>query len=91
MAISWDISISNVNVQSGRAMVCFKRTDSDYPDYPETYTYYNAIIVSSQDRVDLLNDVWNKHLAAASRQTSIADFVTNMAVAGKANLEAREI
>ena len=90
MAISWTVDIRNVNVVSKRADVRFVRTD-DSTGETENYNFTNAIIETSEQRIALLNLVWDKHLEAVDKQTSIDDFITNLEQLGKSNLEAREV
>ena len=91
MAITWDITRANVDVQAKRADITFTRTDSEKPDHVWSKTYRNAIIGTSAERTALLNSVWAAWQAYASEQGAIDAFLDNLEQLAKANLEAREV
>jgi len=90
MAITWDISITNVDVDQKRADIRFTRTD-DITDATESYGFSKAIIETGEERTALLNQAWQNHLDAVAKQTAVDAFITNLEQLAKANLEAREV
>ena len=90
MAITWDTQIYNVDVAQKRADVTFTRTD-DVTTETEIYTFKKVIIETTQQRLDLLDLVWQKHLEEVTSQDSIDTFVSTLEQQAKANLEAREV
>jgi len=90
MAISWEVGITNVDVDDNRADVTFARTD-DVTGATESYSFKKVIIETTQQRTDLLDLVWSKHLEAVSEQSAVDAFITNLEQLGKSNLEAREV
>ena len=90
MAISWDLQITNVNVNSKRANVSFTRTDSESALPPWKYSFSNTIIETQEQRANLLNQAWNAWQGEVEKQTNINNFITDLEQLGKTNLEARE-
>jgi len=90
MAITWEVQITNVDVDQKRADVSFTRVD-DVSGTAENYNYSQAIIETTEQRAALLQTVWDSHLAAVSKQTAIDAFITNLEQTAKSNLEAREV
>ena len=90
MAITWDVSINNVNVDQKRADVNITRTD-DVTGDTENYRYSKVIIETTEQRLALLDQAWDEHEEAATKQTAVDAFITNLEQLGKANLEAREV
>lgn len=89
MAITWDVSITNVNVAEKRADVSATRTD-DVTSDTETYKYSAVILETGPQRTAVLNQVWADHEAAVAKQTAIDAFVSSLETDAKTNLEARE-
>ena len=90
MAISWECSITNVNVDQKRADVSFVRTD-DVSGETETYSFRKVIIETTAQRTALLDLVWSKHEDTETQNSAIDAFVTNLEQLAKSNLEAREV
>ena len=90
MAITWDVQITNVNVDNERGDVSFTRTDSENPSAVESYTYRNTQL-ATQYRAGLLNTVWTAHQAAEAEATAVSTFLSTLEQAAKSNLEAREV
>jgi hypothetical protein len=90
MAISWNVDITNVNVNSKRADITFTRTDDQSALAPWVHPYKSVIIETGPQRAALLNQVWSEWQDEISKQAAIDAFITDMEQAGKANLEARE-
>jgi len=88
--ITWGCEITNVDVANKRADVQFTRTDDVTGDV-ESYGFSQAILGTSEERVAILELVWAKHLDAIAKQTAIDDFISNLELQAKSNLESREI
>ena len=91
MAITWDITRANVDVQSKRADITFTRTDSENPEAPWSMTYHGVIIGTQAERIALLNYVWSAWQAYQTKQTQIDAFLDSLEQSAKNNLEAREV
>lgn len=89
MAITWEVSITNVNVNTKRADITATRTDSS-TGVVETYSFRNAIVGTTQERQALLDLVWQNHLNYISSQSAIDVFISGLEQSAKTNLEGRE-
>lgn len=83
----WTVSITNVDVDSKRADVSAVRVDGEVT---ESYKLKGAIIGTTLQRQAVLQQIWDSHLAAQTKQTAIDAFITNLEDTAKANLEGRE-
>ena len=90
MAITWDLSITNVDVVNKRADVSYTRAD-DITGKTEYYSFKKVIVETPQQRAALQDLVWSKHEEAIANQTAIDNFITNLEQAGKIDLESREV
>jgi len=92
MAITWPCVISNANPDTFRADVSFKRVDDNLANpTEENYSFSKAVLETQEQRIALLDLVWNEHLKAVAKQTAIDNFITNLETQAKENLEAREL
>ena len=91
MAISWETTISNVDVVSKRADVNFKRTDSEAPSDEFTITFRQVILETQDERTALLNLTWLKWQEELTNRSNISAFVTNLEQLANASLDAREV
>lgn len=89
MAITWEIAIANVNVAQKRADVYFVRLD-DVTGATENYSFSKVILETPQERLALLNTVWDNHLEMVNKKAAIDAFIEDLEQQGKDNLEARE-
>ena len=89
MTISWDVQISDVNTSTFRADVTFTRTDSVSGE-TENYTFNDAIIETTAQRMALLDQVWSNHVSAAANKSAADEFIDNLEQLAKSNLESRE-
>ena len=90
MAIVWNIEITNVDVVSKRADISFIRTN-DITQETEIYSFSNTVIGTIDERIALLDLVWDEHLKTITMQVGIDAFITDLEQSAKSNLEAREI
>jgi len=90
MAINWDIKITVLDVARKTVRVTATRTDDADPDNPRTYTILSANIATAEQKVNVLDNIWQQHQADLARQAAIDAFVGDLETAANANLEARE-
>lgn len=92
MAITWEVNISNVILATNRADVSFIRIDdTDLQNIlTNIYAFSGVIIETTAQRLALLELVWAQHLETITKKTNVDNFITNLEVLGKSNLEARE-
>lgn len=90
MAIEWTVSITNVDVDDGRATTSFTRTDTEDSTEVWSTSYGGAIIETGPDRAALLNQVWDAWQDELANRSAIATFISDLETTAKANLEARE-
>ena len=87
MAISWEVSVSIVDVGTERVIVSATRTDDTDVDNVLTESFcLDCIISTRQQKADVMNNIWSQHLIY---QNTIA-LVGSLEADAKANLEARE-
>ena len=87
--ITWEVNITNVNVDTKRANVTAVRTD-DISGAVETYSFKKAIIGTTQERQAILELIWQNHLEYINGQSAIDTFIAGLEQTAKTNLEARE-
>ena len=87
MSISWDISIANVNVQSGRANVTATRTDSESSLPSQVYSFNDTPIKTTQERALLLATIKAEVEKQVIKDAQIAAIITDLEQSGKSNLE----
>ena len=91
MAISWDIQITNVNVQSGRGNVTATRTDNESALPPDVYSFSNTPIKEPADRISLLNTIKQEVEKTASHNAQVDAIITDLEQSGKVQLEDWEL
>ena len=90
MAINWEISIINVNVQTGRATVTATRTDTNSTLAPSVYSFTACPIKTSAERTSLLNTIKQKVLEDATHAAEVDAVISGLEQDGKSALEAWE-
>lgn len=91
MAITWDVKITNVNVQSKRADVIATRTDSASALPPQVYSMQNTPIGTAAERLLVLNTIKEWTTAARTKVDAANAVVLTMEQDAKVNLEAWEL
>ncbi len=84
---SWDIQITVLNVDKKVINVLATRTDDAGS---KIYTVARAPIVTAEQKLAVMDEIWAKHQLALARDTQIAAVVDTLQAQAKANLEARE-
>lgn len=92
MAISWDFTITPLNVSKKEASVVAVRVDdADLENIKtETHTIITAILDTNAQKITALDIIWQQHLDYQARQAAIVEFIGDLESAAKTNLEARE-
>ena len=89
MAITWDVQITPLNVARKEASVYAMRTD-DATSEVQNFHIATCILATTQQKVDILNQLWQMHLDYEANQTAIDAYLSGLEATAKANLEARE-
>ena len=90
MAITWDVKITVQDVARKQVGIVATRTDSADPDNPEIIRIDSALIATGEQKVAVLDNIWEHHLALQTRNAAIAAFIGTLEADAKSNLEARE-
>ena len=91
MAISWDITIANVNLQNDRGTVIATRTDSESALQPRVHTLTNTPLGTPESRVLVLDTIKEWDDAAVSYSEAVTEFIDTLEQSGKTNLENWEL
>jgi hypothetical protein len=89
--IEWTITITNVDVPSGRADVSVRRVDTVGVEPEESYNYNQAIIATPAGRASLLTKIKASVEENATKRDQVNVFLNGLAASAKANLEAWEL
>lgn len=90
MAITWELEITPIDVETQAVSVTATRTDDTLPDESKVYRVDHAVIVTAAQKTAVLDNIWNQHQNAITKQAQIDAFLGTLAANGKADLEARE-
>jgi len=91
VAITWDVTITSVNLQSKRATVSATRTDSESALPSRAYTLANHPLETQADRTQTLDTIKEWDEQAVTKEVEAAAFIDNLEQLGKANLETWEL
>jgi len=91
MAITWNIQIANVNLNSKRCDISATRTDSESALDPRSYKMRNTPIETAQQRTLALQTIKNLDDAAVSEASSVSTFLDSLEQSAIANLDAWEL
>jgi hypothetical protein len=91
MAISWDVTITNVNLVSKRGDVTATRTDDQSALEPRVYVSRGAPLETVQDRTRVLDTIKEWDESAVSKTTAVTTFIDNLEQSAKTNLENWEL
>lgn len=90
MAITWTCTISNEDLSKSRADVSFKRVD-DETGAEFSVSYRKTVIETGAQRLALLDVAWAEWEKEKTKQTAVAEFITNLEQLAVSNLAAREV
>ena len=91
MAITWDITITNVNLTSKRGTITAVRTDSVSALAPRTYSMQNTPLETPDQRANALATIKEWDETAVANAASVEAFLDTLEQAAKNNLEAWEL
>ena len=89
MAITWDVQITVISISTKEVSVTATRTD-DVSGKVRTYTVPRAPIGTAEQKLSVIDEIWEKHQAELNKETAIAAFIGTLETQAKTNLEARE-
>ena len=91
MAITWDVVITNVNLESNRATISATRTDSELTDSPQVYSFQQVPLETGPQRAAILTTIQTKCEERAADDTAIQTWIDTLEQSGKSSLEAWEL
>ena len=89
MAITWEVSITPVNVAKRVVRIAAVVTDSEDVENPVTVQISRAELNTQQDQLDALDRLYARYLSKVARNTIVATWLAGKESAAKLNLEAR--
>jgi hypothetical protein len=91
MAITWEATITVINMANNEISISAIRTDTADGSTME-YEVAKATIdpVTMANNVHILDEIWIKHQARLTKEAGEASFVSALETLAKSNLEARE-
>ena len=92
MAITWEVKITPLDVSRKEASITAIRTDNTDPEniLIEIHNIITAILDTQQQKIDILNDIWQQHLVYQARQMAIGVYISDLEEQAKISLEGRE-
>jgi len=92
MAVTWEVDITPIDLERKEVRVSATRTDDTDPENVkiETHTVLSVIIDTTAQKLAVMDQIWEMHLADVVKQAQIAAIVDALEVQAVANLEARE-
>ena len=92
MAVTWKVDITPIDLERKEVRVSATRTDDTDPENVkiETHTVLSVIIDTTAQKLAVMDQIWEMHLADVAKQAQIAAIVDALEVQAVANLEARE-
>lgn len=90
MAITWELEITPINISTFEASIVATRTNDADPENPMVYKVHRAKIETSQQQLDVGQEIRAKHLAALAATAAVEAFVSEAEAAGKQYLEGLE-
>jgi len=92
MTITWNVTITPLNIVRKEAGIVAIRIDDTNPVdvKTETHTIISAILATVKQKQAVLDQIWQMHLDYQDKQTQIANYIGNLEAQAKTALEARE-
>jgi len=92
MAVTWKVSIRPLDIARKEVSVSATRTDNTDPENikTETHMILSAIIDTMAQKVAVMDQIWDMHIADVAKQAQIAAVVADLEAQAVANLGARE-
>ena len=91
MAIKWEVKITPLNIERKEIALTATYTDDADPANVKTgsYTVLSAIIKTSQQKLDVMDNIWGQYQADLVKQTKVSEVIGDLEAQAVANLEAR--
>lgn len=92
MAITWNIKIHPIDVSRKEASIVAVRTDNTDSQnvLTETHTIISGILDTQEQKIAILNAIWQLHLDYQTKQNAIEAYIGDLETQAKTNLEGRE-
>ena len=97
MAVTWKVDVTPIDLTHKEVRVSATRTETDTTDpeniiviSTETHIVLSAIAGTNAQKLAVMDQIWEMHLADVVKQAQIAAIVDALEVQAVANLEARE-
>lgn len=90
MAITWEVTITPIDVPTKTASVTAVRTD-DVAGTTETHSIISVVLATGAQKLAALDNIWQQHLDYTSKRVLIEAFIGSLEADAKTNLEAREV
>ena len=84
---TWDVKITPLNVTRREASITATRTDGEDV---RTFSIITAILASPEQKLAVLNDIWEQFQRDEARRAAIEAFIGDMEATAKTTLEGRE-
>lgn len=91
MAITWEVEITNVNLESRRGNVRATRTDTESALAPQVYSMDNTPLDTAADRTLVLDTIKEWVETRTAKDAAVVVFIDNLEQVGMTNLEAWEL
>jgi hypothetical protein len=92
--VEWDLKMTPINISTYEVSIAATRTETDETDPQNpvvvssvSYNVARAKIETSQDQLNVGQEIWSKHQAALAKAAAVDAFVADAEAAGKAYLE----
>ena len=91
MAITWDVKISNINLNNGRGDVTATRTDSESALAPRVHMMSNTPLGTAAQRTLALNTIKEWDESIVTNKANVETFLDSLEQSAKTNLETWEL
>ena len=89
MAITWKTKITPISIPDRTVSVSATRTD-DVTGISRTFTVPKAKIETLAQKLDVMDEIWEKYQAELEKESAVATFIGNLEEQANTNLEDRE-
>jgi hypothetical protein len=89
MAITWNVTITPLNVERKEARIVAIRTD-DVTSEVQSFVILSAILDTPAQKNAAVNNLWQQHTEYETRKAQIAMYIGSLEEDAETNLEARE-
>ena len=91
MAITWKVKITPLNIERKEISLTATYTDDTDPADVKTgsYTVLSAIIGTSQQKLDVMDNIWGQYQTDLVKQTKVSEVIGDLEAQAVTNLEAR--